>query len=150
MNANTSRFTRTTRYDPFLSAELGEERNGMPLSMISALARLDLDPLSEAAALAAMPADAARDHLSMRLANSAATLAGASTSVDSLLALLPQGADAAMARPQSGTIGAGPSRWIVFMYVLVGLTLALAPQLWEAAPAPHASVIPAPAPILAP
>jgi hypothetical protein len=39
-------------FDAFLFAPVGEERNGMLLSVLSALARLDVDPWQEAARLA--------------------------------------------------------------------------------------------------
>jgi hypothetical protein len=39
----------------FLFASIGDEPNGMPLSVISALTRLDVDPWREAARLAALP-----------------------------------------------------------------------------------------------
>jgi hypothetical protein len=35
-------------FDNFLYASIGADRNGMPLSVLSALARLDLDPWEEA------------------------------------------------------------------------------------------------------
>jgi len=35
--------------DPFLFASVGEELGGVPLSVLSALAQLDLDPRNEAA-----------------------------------------------------------------------------------------------------
>lgn len=38
-------------YDEFLFAIIGEETNGMPLSVLSALTRLDLDPWQQAARL---------------------------------------------------------------------------------------------------
>lgn len=40
--------------DPFLFAMVGEERNGIPLSMISALTQLGLDPWEEAGHLAGL------------------------------------------------------------------------------------------------
>lgn len=40
--------------DEFLFAALGDERNGMPLSMISALTRLGLDPWDEAGRLSSL------------------------------------------------------------------------------------------------
>jgi hypothetical protein len=43
-------------YDDFLFAEIGEQENGMTMSMASALVRLGLDPWEEAGRLAAMPA----------------------------------------------------------------------------------------------
>ena len=39
----------------FLFASVGDEQNGMPLSVISALTRLGLEPWAEAARLAALP-----------------------------------------------------------------------------------------------
>jgi hypothetical protein len=45
----------SSRYDHFLFAPICEEANGTPLSVLSALARMDIDPWEEAARLAAMP-----------------------------------------------------------------------------------------------
>ena len=50
-------------FDPFLGAAIGEDRNGTRLSVLSALARLDLDPWREARALARMPREAAAARL---------------------------------------------------------------------------------------
>jgi hypothetical protein len=50
-------------FDDFLFAPIGDERNGMLLSVISALARLDLDPWSEAARLARMPRETATERM---------------------------------------------------------------------------------------
>ena len=47
----------------FLFAAVGEERNGIPLSMISALAQLDLDPWEEAGRLAALAKQEAVERL---------------------------------------------------------------------------------------
>ncbi len=41
-------------FEPFLFASVGEDRHGQPLSVLSALARSDLDPWEEAARLARM------------------------------------------------------------------------------------------------
>jgi hypothetical protein len=46
-------------YEAFLYTEIGEQENGMPLSMVSALTRLGLDPWDEARRLASLPAAAA-------------------------------------------------------------------------------------------
>jgi hypothetical protein len=43
----------------FLFAELGEEENGLPLSVLSALTRLGADPWAEGARLSELPRDAA-------------------------------------------------------------------------------------------
>jgi len=42
-------------FDDFLFAIIGDDRNGMQLSVVSVLARMDLDPWHEAATLAASP-----------------------------------------------------------------------------------------------
>jgi hypothetical protein len=39
----------------FLFASVGDQKNGMPLNVVSALTRLDVDPWEEAARLAALP-----------------------------------------------------------------------------------------------
>jgi hypothetical protein len=39
----------------FLFASVGDQQNGMPLNVVSALTRLDIDPWEEAARLAALP-----------------------------------------------------------------------------------------------
>jgi hypothetical protein len=49
--------------DEFLQAPVYEERHGMVLSVLSALARLGLDPWEQAAALAGMPREAAAREL---------------------------------------------------------------------------------------
>lgn len=48
-----------SEFDAFLFSLIGEDRNGLPLSVVSLLARRDLDPWQEAASLAKLPADAA-------------------------------------------------------------------------------------------
>jgi hypothetical protein len=50
-------------FDDFLFAPLGEERNGMRLSVISALSRLEVDPWQEAASLAELPGKVATERL---------------------------------------------------------------------------------------
>lgn len=44
--------TLGSEFDAFLFAAIGEDRNGMPLSVVSFLARMDLDPWYEASSLA--------------------------------------------------------------------------------------------------
>ena len=46
-------------FNDFLFAPICDDRNGMVLSVLSALARLDLDPWQEAAKLAGLPGEAA-------------------------------------------------------------------------------------------
>ena len=49
--------------DPFLFASVGEEIAGIPLSVLSALAQLDLDPRNEAARLSNLTREAAASQL---------------------------------------------------------------------------------------
>ena len=46
-------------FDEFLCAPIGSDRNGTGLSVLSALARLNVDPWQEATSLARMPREAA-------------------------------------------------------------------------------------------
>jgi len=57
-----------SEFDVFLLAPMGEDRNGAPLSVLSALARLNVDPWEEAAALARLPFDAATRKLTSLIA----------------------------------------------------------------------------------
>ena len=59
-----------SEFNDFLFAPIGEERNGMLLSVVSALARLSVDPWQEAANLAQLP----RATATRRLASLIATL----------------------------------------------------------------------------
>ncbi len=54
--------------DRFLFASVGEEVNGMPLSVLSALSRLGLDPRGEAARLSRLAGEAAGDQLARTIA----------------------------------------------------------------------------------
>ena len=74
-----------SEFDDFLFAPIGEDRNEMPLSVLSALARLDVDPWEEAANLTRLPAETATQRLA------------------SLIAALPDGSSA---HPDPATIAA--------------------------------------------
>jgi hypothetical protein len=81
-------------FDEFLCASIGEDRNGTGLSVLSALARLDVDPWKEATSLARMPREAAAMRLTELI--EALPLAPASAipsrmSAANLVALLPKG-----------------------------------------------------------
>jgi hypothetical protein len=55
-------------FNDFLYAAVGADRNEMPLSVLSALSRLDVDPWQEAAELAELPPDTATKRLASLLA----------------------------------------------------------------------------------
>jgi len=52
-----------SEFEDFLFAPIGEDRNGMPLSVLSALARLDVDPWQEDAKLAPLSGETATQRL---------------------------------------------------------------------------------------
>ena len=92
MTSAVSMFGHKSKFARFLYAPVGEERNGMLLSVLSALARLDVDPWQEAATLTKMPAQDATLRLASLLStlpSDAVTLLAPST-VLRLIALLPQ------------------------------------------------------------
>src|ERR1051326_1366684 len=55
-------------FDSFLFASVGEEVDGIPLSVLSALSRLDLDPRDEAARLSHLTKETAADQLARMIA----------------------------------------------------------------------------------
>jgi hypothetical protein len=55
-------------FDDFLHAPIGTEQNEMPLSVLSALARSDVDPWEEAAELSELPKDTATQRLALLIA----------------------------------------------------------------------------------
>ena len=54
MRRSATAFSLGPEFDPFLFAPIGAEPNGMPLSVLSALARIGADPWQEAARLTAL------------------------------------------------------------------------------------------------
>ena len=80
-------------FDEFLGAPIGEDRNGMTLSVLSALARLDVDPWLEATSLARMPRQAAAERLTAlidALPREPPSAIPSQTSAADLVALLPK------------------------------------------------------------
>jgi hypothetical protein len=81
------------QFDKFLYAPIREDRNGTPLSVLSALARLDVDPWQEAASLARMTSDAAAVRLTaliVALPDEPTRDIPAKTIAADLVALLPK------------------------------------------------------------
>jgi hypothetical protein len=80
-------------YTAFLFEPLGDDRNGVPLALASILGRMSLDPWSEAASLAAMPADAAARKLASfidAMPNHALPHGESNTLAERLIRLLPK------------------------------------------------------------
>jgi hypothetical protein len=142
---------QTPQFDAFLFAPVGEDRNGMPVSVLSTLARLGRDPWKEAAALAGLPEGAARERLDTLLVTFCdvpSLTPNHRSIVARLVALLPP----------AGSIGAAPAKaasagttlpprlrnafWIgVLLVLLIGQAIALRPDVPAGSPAdPSASV----------
>ena len=85
-------------YAAFLFEPLGDDRNGVPLALVSILGRMSLDPWSEAASLASMPTDAAARKLASfieAMPNHALPRVESNTLAERLIRLLPKRPDPA-------------------------------------------------------
>jgi hypothetical protein len=86
----------TCQFDDFLYARVDEGSDTTPLSVLSMLARLDLDPWEEAAKLARLPRAAAAKRLVDFIAATSGAPHNAKTVSDQLLELLPSLVDTAV------------------------------------------------------
>lgn len=138
MTSAASAFGRRSEFDPFLFAPVGEERNGMLLSVLSALARLDLDPWQEAAALTRMPAQDATARLTSLLSSmpSDAAIPPAPSTIARLISLLPQLPLRDRLPHETSSGGATARYWIVAIYFIMSLVLTLTEQFVEDRHAP--------------
>jgi hypothetical protein len=119
-----------SEFNDFLFAPIGEDSNGMRLSVLSALARLDIDPWQEAAKLARLPVKAATERLSSligALPDWPSMHRDTGTIAASLIGLLPRRSGSATpARPDSPRQGATPnSRTVLYVVVVVFVLTAL-------------------------
>lgn len=106
--------------DDFLFGAIGEEPNGMTLSVFSGLARLGVDPRQEAARLASLPGPAAIDALTRMIS---AMTGGCWQACEApriaarLVGLLPKhgGAPADVQSPSNAfqAVGRRPSTWLI-------------------------------------
>ena len=82
-----------SEFNEFLFAPIGEDKNGMLVSVLSGLARSDVDPWQEAAKLAQLPGEAATKELAAligALPVGAAPSSDPRTIATRLIALLPR------------------------------------------------------------
>ena len=139
-------------FDKFLGAPIGEGRNGTPLSVLSALARLDVDPWQEAASLARMPADAAATRLTaliVALPGAPTKDVPAMTIAANLVRLLPKAPSFTVGASDSVFAVAGPQRAKIrfalgALAILAMIALALSASLSSA---PGSGAKPSAAPI---
>lgn len=145
-------------YNDFLYATIGVERrgadgDGRDLSVLSALARLQVDPWHEAARLAGLPSDVASHTLAAtfaRLPDMSWEAVDVATTARRIVALLPTGAlpaipvtseVAAAGRRAAGSTAAAPAPaplqkatwaswlvWAVLAVALVGMVMNLLPD----------------------
>jgi hypothetical protein len=81
-------------YNAFLYAAVGEDKHGAPLTVLTALARQNVDPWDAAADLTKLPSETALRNLQSLLAalpGQTATIAEQAKVVSHLMALLPRG-----------------------------------------------------------
>jgi hypothetical protein len=92
MARSASAAIERSQFDEFLFASIGQEQNGMWLSVVSALARLDIDPWAEAASLAQMSTEAAIERMRLlitSLPKQSSLSSDSETIAARLIALLP-------------------------------------------------------------
>jgi hypothetical protein len=145
--------TLGSEFDAFLYAAIGEDRNGMPLSVVSALARMDLDPWHEAAGLAAVSVETATGKLTSLLAALPPILTGPSPGITAarLIALLPRRLDTNSRSPATkGGIAAAtrppPRMNVILLAIYMILMLGTQFALMRRPPPARADIAHAPAP----
>jgi hypothetical protein len=115
-------------FDAFLFAAVGDDNNGMLLSVLSALARLDVDPWQEAADLARLPGSAATERLTSLIAalpGRPASQPDPGTISARLIALLPSPTGSSVPRHSGITVDGGVAnlqavvRVVAFNLILV-------------------------------
>jgi hypothetical protein len=147
-----------SEFNAFLFALVGEDRNGMPLSVVSVLARMHLDPWVEAAGLADLPAETAARKLAAWLdvlPDPTLKPANPDTRAARLIALLPRRRNPDSSPPLVGTgPGAATQTRALTKVILVAIymILSLGIQLFFArreppvapalTPAPAAAIVP--------
>ena len=151
-----------SEFNDFLFALVGEDHNGMPLSVVSVLARMDLDPWVEAATLADLPTETAARKLAAWLdALSDPALKPASPDITAvrLIALLPRRANPNSPRPVTGTGTVAAARprahikailFAIYMILSLGIQFVIArrepPAGTELIHAPASAIVPPQAP----
>ncbi|MBE0414670.1 hypothetical protein [Yoonia sp.] len=123
------------QFEPFLYAPLGEDRRGSSVTVLSMLARLGVDPWSEASELSRLPVMAAQQRLEAlmtRFHDVPTPVSDQSRIVSGLLALLPSRATTGSS-PRDGTLAKlalrpqrSPFYWIIAAALFVGWIAMLA------------------------
>jgi hypothetical protein len=127
MSVPASTSCHRSDFEDFLFATIGDEQNGMLLSVNSALARSGVDPWAEAENLARLPADTATQKLASLIAalpDGPAARPDSGTIAVRLIALLPRHADSKRPlRPTLPVFGAGSTSWAVKAVIVLGICM---------------------------
>jgi hypothetical protein len=123
-----------SEFDDFLFAPIGEDKNGMLVSVLSGLARADVDPWQEAAKLAQLPIEIATKELAAligALPDRAASYPDPGTIANRLIALLPRSPRFNGGQQSSNDAGAAlkSAPWwiyVVFMSFVLGAQFLIA------------------------
>ena len=126
--ASTSRFL--PEFDEFLFAAVGDDKAGMPLTVLSVLARQNVDPWAAAAELARLPRQTAIQKLAALIAtlpDDTSTYQSSGAIAACLVALLPrQPAFEAPMYEATPTIGSqSPFIYVMMLFLLVMLGVQL-------------------------
>jgi hypothetical protein len=120
MTSSASIFGLTQEFDDFLFARINADSEETPLSMLSVLARLGLDPWEEAAELAKLPPASAAQRLLSLIAAIPSAYPDPGTVSNRLICLLPSPPGLTIPRrPKLGFSDLLGTRWAV------GIALAL-------------------------
>jgi hypothetical protein len=114
-----------SEFNDFLFAPIGEDRNGMLVSVLSGLARSDVDPWQEAARLAELPGETATQRLASligALPDRVASYPESRTIAARLVALLPRPlGSSGVSQGASGSAWAAMNSrpWWIYVAVMV-------------------------------
>lgn len=135
-------------YDDFLYAPVGESSNGALLTVLSVLARQNVDPWEEAAELSRLPSDTAARRLTAMITASPGQ--SSNQAADRLIALLPRRIASADSAP-GAVPSAPPADWprprvnlmVIAIYIgVMVLTQWIAATVFEKSPVDAASSAP--------
>ena len=121
-----------SEFNDFLYAPIGADRNEMPLSVLSALTRLNLDPWKEAAELSELPKDSATQRLATliaRLPGGRWAPAESGAIADRLIELLPHRRSSKVpltedAQGRHGMTGSTVARMLICAALVAALIIA--------------------------
>jgi hypothetical protein len=116
----------STEFDDFLFAPISVDRQGMPLSVLSALARLNLDPWQQAAELASLPREAAIERLASLIAElpgGTPTRPGPPTNTATLIELLPHRKGLPIVSREGSVAVSGKPNSLAIVYVIVMIVM---------------------------